>query len=136
MIVVDTNIIVYFWIKGEFTSLAEKLLRLDPDWHVPLLWRSEFRNILAGLIRRGTISIETAIEILDNAESQFHNKEYLVSSREVMNLVIKSNCSAYDCEFVALSKKLNAPLVTADKQIINNFPDTAFAIERYIIEMG
>ena len=54
MIVVDTNVLAYLWLPGERTTAAERLLKRDPDWNAPLLWRSEFRSVLAGCLRRGT----------------------------------------------------------------------------------
>ncbi|MEE9431805.1 MAG: hypothetical protein V3V16_12230 [Melioribacteraceae bacterium] len=32
MIVVDTNTIAYFWIKGAYTKYAKNLLRKDSEW--------------------------------------------------------------------------------------------------------
>jgi hypothetical protein len=42
--------------------------------------------------------------ILLEAERLISNQEYKVSSLSVMNLVSKSDCSAYNCEFAALAK--------------------------------
>ena len=47
MIVVDTNIVAYLYLPGEHTAAVERLLERDPEWAAPILWRSEFRNILA-----------------------------------------------------------------------------------------
>jgi len=55
MIVVDSNVIAYCWIHGERTALAHRLRRLDSDWHAPVLWRSELRNILTGYRRDGSL---------------------------------------------------------------------------------
>ena len=52
MIAVDTNVIADLYLESEFTARAEALLEIDSDWAAPLLWRSEFRNILAGATRR------------------------------------------------------------------------------------
>lgn len=56
MIVVDTNVLAYLYLPGEYTAVAEVLLERDPDWAAPVLWRSEFRIILAGHIRRGSLT--------------------------------------------------------------------------------
>jgi predicted nucleic acid-binding protein len=44
-----------------------------------------------------------------------------------------SDCSAYDCEFVALAKRLNSPLITADKKVLKAFPEFATTITEFII---
>ena len=48
MIVVDTNVLAYLYLPGEHSAIAEALLERDHEWAAPVLWRSEFRNILAG----------------------------------------------------------------------------------------
>ena len=52
MIVVDSNILAYLYLPCEYTGAAETLMEQHPDWAAPILWRSEFRNILAGYLRR------------------------------------------------------------------------------------
>ena len=131
MIAVDTNVIAYLWIPGLHTTFAELLLKKDPEWIAPLLWRSEFRNVIAGYIRRNLMAIETAIQVMGEAESQMRGKEYSVSSTQVLNLVQKSRCSSYDCEFVALADDLGVPLVTTDKKIISAFPSIAIALRKF-----
>lgn len=49
-----------------------------------------------------------------------------------MALAASSACSAYDCEFVALAKDLDIPLVTADKQILTQFPDVAVSLATFV----
>ena len=131
MIVVDTNVIAYLWIPGLHNAYAELLLKKESEWVAPLLWRSEFRNVIAGYIRRNLMTIETAVQVMGEAESQMRGKEYSVSSTQVLNLVEKSQCSAYDCEFVALAEDLGIPLVTTDKKILSAFPSTAVALKKF-----
>ena len=68
MIVVDTHILAYLYLPGDFTHRAEALLVQDADWVAPTLWRSEFRNILAGFMRRGTLTFDQAYAIQREAE--------------------------------------------------------------------
>ncbi len=128
MIVVDTNIVAYLYLETELTSRAEAQLKSDPDWAVPLLWRSEFRNILAGAMRRKALSFDEARHILTEAESLLAGAEYEVGSQQVLELVRDSDCSAYDCEFVALAKQLGVRLVTMDSKLLKAFPKLALPL--------
>ena len=132
MIVVDTNIICYRWIPTSSSPDTERALAKDPDWIAPLLWRSEFRNALAGAIRLKLITIDAATDIVEKAEWHFANREFAVSSPAVLNLVANSGCSAYDCEFVALAEAQRVPLITADRQILHDFPEVAISLERFV----
>lgn len=118
MIVVDTHLLAYLYLSTELTPQAEPLLVKEPDWAAPMLWRSELRNVLALYLRRELLTLEQACAMQAEAE-------YDVSSLDVLRLVQSSDCSAYDCEFVALAKRLNVKLVTADKKIPKEFPGVA-----------
>ncbi len=63
-------------------------------------------------------------------------REYGVASPQVLSLAASSNCSAFDCEFVALAKDLNLPLITVDKQILDQFPETAVALDKFVEVRG
>jgi len=125
VIVVDTNIIAYLLIPGPWTEAAEDLLQSEPVWAAPPLWRSELRNILAGYLRRGTLSFEQAVALQSTAESLLAGHETSVDSRAVLELVRGSNCTAYDCEFVALARQSGSVLYTLDAKLLAAFPDTA-----------
>jgi predicted nucleic acid-binding protein len=131
VIVVDVNTIAYLWIPGEMTELAERVLARDPHWVSPLLWRSEFRNILAGYLRRGQLDRPGLHRCLSGAESQLAGHEYLVPSELVVEKVARSTCSAYDCEYVALAEDLGTMLVTSDKQVLGEFPTIAVSLSTF-----
>jgi predicted nucleic acid-binding protein len=128
MIVVDSNVLAYLYLPGEHTARAEALLEQEPDWAAPVLWRSEFRNILAGYMRRKTLSFDQACSLQSEAESLLAGSEFEVDSQTVLELVRDSDCSAYDCEFIALARKLNTRLVTVDKKLLRAFPTQAMAL--------
>jgi predicted nucleic acid-binding protein len=131
VIVVDVNAIAYLWIPGELTALAERALARDPHWVSSILWRSEFRNILAGYLRRGDLDEAAAARCIAGAESQLAGQEYLMPSALVMQKVSASSCSAYDCEYVALADDLKTTLVTSDKQILAAFPSLAVSLKAF-----
>ncbi len=128
MIVVDTNVVAYLYLPGPHTVRAEALLAQDGDWAVPLLWRSEFRNILAGYMRRKSLTFEQARELQTEAEALLAGAEHEIDSGRVLELVRDSNCSAYDCEFVALATHLNTKLVTLDTKLLKAFPRQAVSL--------
>ena len=123
MIVVDSNVVAYLYLPGEFTAAAEALLARDPDWSAPILWRSEFRSILAGYLRRGQLTFGQALALQGEAEDLLRDAEHEVDSRSVLELVRDSECSAYDCEFVALAMRLGTRLVTMHGKVLRSFPD-------------
>jgi predicted nucleic acid-binding protein len=125
MIVVDSNIIAYLYLPGEFTTRTETLLENAPDWAAPLLWRSEFRNILMGYMRRKMLSFDQICGLQNEAESLPAESEFEVDTSMVLALVRDSDCSAYDCEFVALAIQLGTKLVTMDKKLLRAFPQHA-----------
>lgn len=130
MIVVDSNILAYLYLPGDYTPVAEALLQAEPVWAAPLLWRSEFRNILAGYLRRKTLTFAQVCALQDEAEDLMHEGECDVSSQQVLELVRTSECSAYDCEFVALAAALGAQLVTMDGKVLRAFPQIARPLAR------
>lgn len=125
MIVVDSNVIAYLYLPGEFTPAAEALLERDLAWAAPPLWRSELRNILAGYLRRGRLSLDQATAIQREAEALLAPAEADVDSEAVLRLAAQSGCTAYDCEFVALAQALDVPLVTMDAALLKAFPRIA-----------
>ncbi|MFZ4805461.1 MAG: type II toxin-antitoxin system VapC family toxin [Synechococcus lacustris] len=122
MIVVDTNVVAYLLLRGPQTAAAEALLEAHPTWAAPPLWRSEWRNVLCGYLRRGTLSLEQVIALQEQAETLVIGHEEPVQSEDVLKLAASSGCSAYDCEFVAAAQQLDAPLVTADRALLKAFP--------------
>jgi predicted nucleic acid-binding protein len=132
MIVVDTNVICYLFVESAHSRDAERALIEDPGWVAPLLWRSEFRNVVAQYIRKQWLSLAEGRIIMNEALHLMDDQEYEVDSQQVLSLVAGSNCSAYDCEFVALAQQLRVVLVTVDKEILGNFPDVTVSLSTFV----
>jgi predicted nucleic acid-binding protein len=132
VIVVDTNVVAALWLPTPASDLSDAVLTRDPEWAVPLLWRSEFRSVLAGYLRRGAIDLARASGIAEDAEEHLRGREYQIASHHVLRHVERSPCSAYDCEFVALAQNLGVPLVTHDRTILDAFPRVARHPERFV----
>jgi hypothetical protein len=58
------------------------------------------------------LTFEQARSIQAEAESPLAGNEYEMASPQVLELVRDSDCSAYDCEFLALAIRLGVELMT------------------------
>ena len=67
MIVVATNVMASLLLPGERTEQAERVFHRDPVWAAPLLWPSEFRNVLAVYMRQRRLSRAHALQLMDKA---------------------------------------------------------------------
>lgn len=125
MIVVDSNVVAYLYLPGNHTAKAEALLERDPDWAAPVLWRSEFRNTLAGYLRRGTPAFAQDCGLQCEAEDLLAGSEFELDSEALLELVRDSDCSEYVCELAALAMKLQTKLFTLDAKLLKAFPKRA-----------
>lgn len=132
MIVVDTNILAYRWLPGPQGERIEQLLRIDAEWAAPPLWRSEFRNLLAGYLRSGKLTLPEAEATLQQAARCLISGEHTVSDQAVLKLVAESKCTAYDCEFAALAAALGTVLVTEDKALLAAFPTLCRSLDQLL----
>ena len=131
MIVVDTNVIGYLFLSSEQSLFAEHALKIDSQWAAPIIWRSELRNVLALYMRKNIIKLEDAQRIMNSALELLRGREYEVSSYDVLSLASESGCSAYDCEFIAVSNELKVSLLTADKQLLQKFPEVTISLSDF-----
>jgi len=132
VIVIDTNVIGYLLLSSEHSVLAERALQKDSEWAAPILWRSEFRNVLTLYVRKNILKLEQAQQIMNSALELLKGREYVVPSYEVLRLASASNCSTYDCEFIATANDLKVPLVTVDKQLLREFSSVAMSLYSFV----
>lgn len=130
MIVADANLIVAL-LLGPDAESAERVLMRDPAWAAPTRWRSEFRSVLFGHIRRSRLTADGAMLLNDRAEQLLSAYEFTVAADAVLRLAAECECSAYDCEYVVLARELRVPLVTWDRQLLRAFPSVAKTPESF-----
>jgi len=128
VIVVDTNVLAYLLIPGQYTESAERLLLDEPEWAAPLLWRSELRNVLATYVRSKRLEVSDALALHRRAADLIGAEEYNPETSDVLRLAKASGCSAYDCEFVSVAEYLDVKLVTADAKLAKAFKTRALLL--------
>ncbi|HEY5953534.1 MAG TPA: hypothetical protein VIT18_04165 [Terrimicrobiaceae bacterium] len=137
MIVVSTDIVVALYLPGENTGTAEAVLKRDPAWASPMLWRTLFPHYVTEPLRLGAVTPALVVLMLEEAEKLFLSREFPSPARENMRFVFQSQCSAFIAPFLGLAKGLQVPLVTLDSEAVRAFPEIAisaadFAGGRYL----
>ena len=82
-------------------------------------------------MRKRLLDLAQANQIMDGALKLMNGMEFEVSSHEVLRLALESQCTAYDCEFIALANDLKVPLVTVDKALLRSFPSVAVSLKAF-----
>jgi predicted nucleic acid-binding protein len=131
VIVVDTNVVAYLLIEGDRNDAARRALLKDPEWIAPSLWRSEFRNLLMGYLRSGSMTLNEALTVVSRAEHRVTDSPVPPVTPSVLSLALRSGCSAYDCEFVAVAERSGAPLVTEDRRVLAAFPGRSYSLDAF-----
>ncbi len=132
MIVVDTNVVAALILPtSELTDAAMRLLAAEPEWAAPVLWRSEFTNILAAGVRNRWFDLPQALEAFETATDVIGDNQYMVPGEEVLKLAAESGCTGYDSEFALLARDLAARLVTLDRKLLQAFPEVAVSLEEF-----
>jgi predicted nucleic acid-binding protein len=103
VIVVDTDVISYFWRQADRPVTARSVRERDPASHAPRLGRSEFRNVLSlHVAHRGLLRTD-AQQIAETVEADMGDATHDVSSADVLRLADEADHPTYDCEYVALT---------------------------------
>ena len=117
MLLVDTNIVAYRLIDGDYTAAAQRLRLRDSDWRSEAFLIVEFTNVLASSIARKRMTRAAAEEFLAKAAALFDGKLGRVSHDWVLAIAARHRVSAYDGRFLAMADRLGKPLVTEDARL-------------------
>lgn len=119
MIVVDTNVITYLVLKGDYSKECSDLFMHDPEWAAPRLWRDELCNVLATYERQGLLNRDHALEAFADAEAVIGDHQYDIRPERILSVAARTQCSGYDSQYIALAEDLGTNVFTFDKKIIS-----------------
>ena len=104
MIVVDTNLLVYYYVDSPSTEEVRRVRLRDPEWVAPPLWRSEFLNVMWQYVRQGVFSEEDALRRFREAE-RVVQIEGPPPAERVLRLAVQHDVTAYDATYTALARR-------------------------------
>jgi predicted nucleic acid-binding protein len=131
VIIVDTNVVAYFFIEGPKTRLAQKVRDVDSRWCMPELWRHEFLNALSTHARHGGMSAGQAGTLWRKATELLTGCEVTVDMWSALQLSILHGISAYDAQYIALAEILNVRCVTEDRGLLHVFPQLTCSMNAF-----
>lgn len=134
MIVVDANVLFNATTDRLQSPVADRVRQRDPAWFAPILWGSEFRNIVATQIRAKRMTLKQGLGSYLAAKELIAGRSEPVNGRQVLEISAASGASAYDCEYVWLARELRVPLVTFDRKLRDLFPEVAVLPEEFTAE--
>jgi predicted nucleic acid-binding protein len=117
MLLVDTNIVAYLLIDGDYTDGAQQLRLRDSDWRSEAFLLVEFTNVLASSIARKRMTLSSAEDFLAKAAALFDGKLGRIPHASVLAIAARYRVSAYDGRFLALADHLGSRLVTEDARL-------------------
>lgn len=126
MYVLDVSVVVKWYTEEEGSDQARRLLVDRIPAIAPAFLAVEFSNVMWKLVRRASIELDTAqLYCLDLPL----NLAWWVPDGELLSpalgLASRHNHPVYDCLYVSLAIRENAPLITADRRLAERFSTLA-----------
>ena len=122
--VIDASVIFSWFLPDEAGAKYEKVLdRLDEiKIHVPSIFEHEFMNILLNAEKNKRLDNATALKILgtvgDYPITIEPSTAVFMEKIRVFKMAREHQLTAYDAAYLELAVRLEAPLITYDKQMI------------------
>jgi predicted nucleic acid-binding protein len=117
MLLVDTNVVAYLLIEGDYTEAAQELRARDSDWRSEAFLLVEFTNVLVSSIARKRMTLSMAEDFLAKVFSLFDGKLGRVPQASVLAIATRHRVSAYDARFLSLADQLGSRLITEDARL-------------------
>jgi len=133
-IVVDASIVVKWFLEEKF---SDKALELRNDYvggvitiTVPSLLEYEVLNAL----KYSNVYTMKELKEIGKALNKYGFETYELEGKLkelTVEIALEKKITVYDASYVALAKQLNTTLYTADKELIEKFPEIAKHIKHY-----
>ena len=117
MLLVDTNVVAYLLIEGDYTEAAQELHTRDSDWRSEAFLLVEFTNVLVSSIARKRMTLSMAEDFLVKVCSLFDGKLGRIPHASVLAIATRHRVSAYDARFLSLADQLGSRLITEDARL-------------------
>ena len=126
-LVIDASVAVKWLIEEEGSDAARRLAASGEDLHAPRLMASEVANALWRKARLGEIDHDSArasIAAIPEMPVLWNADETL--SVDALRFALMLDRAVYDCVYLALARRIDGRLVTADARFANALAQTGY----------
>jgi predicted nucleic acid-binding protein len=125
--VIDASVVIKWYVAESDSDAATALLDAEESFLAPDLLFVECASILAKLVRRGTMTIAKALEvvvaIMDGPFSTVATGQIADDALRI-SLSSSAAVSPYDASYVALAMRLDTRCITADRKLVERLDGT------------
>jgi len=133
--VVDANVALKLFFDQPGSDRADAIFtHLTTDdrsrFYVPEFFYAECASAFANYVRLANYSAEQAREDMEALVAlSLHVVSTADLSSEALNIALVHHISGYDAFYVALSQRVNAPLITADEKLVRAFANKPYYVQ-------
>ena len=120
-LVVDASVALKWLVPEEDSDVADRLFTQNHEIHAPRLLVSEVADVLwCKATLQGLINLQEAEVRLESLSSRtiIWETDEMVGV-DALRIAAALNHPAYDCVYLALARRIDATLVTADERFMN-----------------
>ncbi|NJL19709.1 MAG: type II toxin-antitoxin system VapC family toxin [Leptolyngbyaceae cyanobacterium SM1_3_5] len=134
--VLDTNICIKLFIADPLTpkvnQLFDHLSDRSAEFFVPDLLFIECTNTLLKYVRANLYTAEQVqADLTDLQALRFQVTSTRSLMIEAVQIGVDYGITAYDACYVALSQRVNAPLLTLDERLVNSLASSGFDVQLF-----
>ena len=134
-VVVDASVAICWFVREAGTEKANRLVAGGSDLVAPSLMLAELANTLLKKTRRGEIRADIAQAGLSEIRRfvpKIFNLPELVPS--ALAIALELGHPVYDCIYLALARRREAPLVTLDRRLTVRLAGTGYQRDAILLD--
>ncbi|MBD2483625.1 type II toxin-antitoxin system VapC family toxin [Planktothrix sp. FACHB-1365] len=134
--VIDASVAIKQFVPDPLSSQVFQLFAhlgtAETEFFIPDLFYIEIANILWKYVRAGLYAAgDVPIDLANLKQIPLHVVSMAELMEDAFNIAITYGISAYYGSYVALSKRVNAPLLTLDKKLVNTLANTSYNVRLF-----
>ena len=127
MRVVDASVVIKWHIHEIDAEAAEAVRRSATTFAIPDLLFAETASTVWKNVRRGFLSIDRAVEIIESiVAGPFDVYSNQTIAKDALRIAIARDISPYEASYIALAISIRADYVTADRKLFRKVHGSPF----------